>query len=210
MFRAARIVAIAAFVAYCAATSVLAADEIGHVSRVQNSAWALSTGTNRSLEPGSPVYTDDVLSTGNGARLEVVFADGTSLTLGQNAVIEVDGYAYEPESESGSAAWDILSGAFLMVTGQIAKSSPEDVSIRTPVAYVGIRGTEFWAGLIDDGYGVLVLEGIIEVTSPGGSVMLDMVGEGTMIAEPGAAPSDPIIWGDGKKARALEAVSFAP
>jgi hypothetical protein len=210
MFRVARIVAFAAFAAFIAATSAVAADQVGTVARVQHAAWALSTGSNRALEAGAPIFVGDVLSTGGEARLEVEFVDGTTLTLGQNAVIEVDSFIYDPQSESGSAAWDILTGAFLMVTGQIAKTSPEDVSIRTPVAYVGIRGTQFWAGAIDDGYGVLVLEGAISVATPTGSVVLSMVGEGTMIAEPGAAPSDPIIWGDGKRVGALEMVAFAP
>jgi hypothetical protein len=192
------------------APAARAADQVGSVSRVQRAAWALSTGANRALEAGAPIFVGDVLSTGSEARLEVKFIDGTNLTLGQNAVIEIDGFIYDPQSQSGSAAWDILTGAFLMVTGQIAKDSPEKVSIHTPVAHVGIRGTQFWSGRIDDGYGVLVLEGAISVTTPGGTVVLSMVGEGTMIAEPGATPSDPIKWGDGKRVRALEMVAFAP
>ena len=187
-----------------------AAAEIGSVARVQNTAWALNTGDNRSLEAGAPIYDGDVLSTGSEARLEVTFVDGTSLTLGQNAVIEVDEFVYDPDAESGSTAWDVVAGAFLMVTGEIAKNSPENVSISTPSATIGIRGTQFWGGQIDDGYGILLLEGIITVATPTGTVVLGEVGEGTMIAAAGAAPSDPIIWGDEKKARAFETVTFAP
>ncbi len=117
---------------------------------------------------------------------------------------------YDPDAESVSAAWDIVAGAFLMVTGEIAKTSPENVSITTPSVHIGIRGTQFWGGLIDDGYGVLLLEGIITVATSSGTVVLSKVGEGTMVAEAGAAPSDPIVWGDEKKARAFEAVTFAP
>lgn len=195
---------------WLAPLSAGAAEEIGSVARVHNAAWALSTGDNRSLETGSPIYDGDVLSTGSEARLEVTFVDGTSLTLGQNAVIEVDDFVYDPENEDGSAGWDILAGAFLMVTGEIAKNSPENVSISTPSVHIGIRGTQFWGGLIDDGYGVLLLEGIVTVSTASGTVVLSQIGEGTMVAEAGAAPSDPIIWGDEKKARAFETVTFAP
>ena len=208
MFRAARLAA-ALTVIVTLVTPALAAEEIGAVTRVQKAAWALSTGANRNLEVGAPIFAGDVLSTGSEARLEVAFADGTLLTLGQNAVIEIDDYVYDPDSEEGSGVWQVISGAFLMVTGEIAKTSPEFFSVRTPVAHVGIRGTQFWGGLIDDGYGVLVLEGAITVTTPAGTVVLDAVGEGTMVAEAGAAPSDPIIWGDAKRVRALETVTFA-
>jgi hypothetical protein len=187
-----------------------AADEIGVVTRVQNSAEVLSTGENRPLHAGDTVYADDVLSTGPESRLEVTFADGTNLTLGENAVIEIDEFVYDPDSESGSAVWDVIAGAFLMATGEIAKTSPENVSVMTPYAHIGIRGTEFWGGLIDDGYGVLALEGIVSVTTTGGTVVLSAVGEGTMIKAPGAAPTDPIIWGDEKKARAFDDVTFGP
>jgi len=209
MFRATRFIVLLAFSLLPLTCPVFAAGEIGSVSRVQNAAWALSTETNRGLEAGSPIFMGDVLSTGSQSRLEVTFADGTLLTLGQNAVIAVDDYVYDPENEEGAGVWNVIAGAFLMVTGEIAKTSPEFFSVRTPVAHIGIRGTQFWGGLIDDGYGVLVLEGAVSVTTEAGTVVLDAVGEGTMIAQPGAAPSDPIIWGDAKRVRAIETVTFA-
>ena len=40
----------------------------------------------------------------------------------------------------------------------------------TPVADIGVRGTEFWGGPINAKYGVLLLEGEVTVSNQAGSV----------------------------------------
>ena len=72
---------------------------------------------------------------------------------------------------------------------------------------VDVLGTTFWAGPVDDGYGVLAVAGVVSVTTAGGSVTLSD-GQGTAITSAGAPPGPPAVWPDEKRRRALAAVAF--
>ena len=83
------------------------------------------------------------------------------------------------------------------------------VSLTTPVANVGIRGTDFFAGPIDNqALGVLLIEGAVSVSNPAGQRILNRPGQGTNIAVPGAAPGPVTIWPQPKVDRALASVAF--
>ncbi len=184
----------------------IATEEIGTVARVQNEAFASSAAGDRVLQGGDAIFFGERVLTGAGARLEIVFVDGTSLTLGENAAMEIDAFVFD--GSGGTMALDLLSGAFAFTTGLIGQNDHDDVIVTTPVSTIGIRGTSFWGGPIDDAYGVLILDGAVEVVTTGGSVLLDEVGQGTSIAGPGAVPSAVKSWGEDKKARALATIAF--
>ncbi len=187
-----------------------AADRVGEVTRVQADATAKNVDENRTLQTGSDIYDGDVLSTGRQARLEVTFVDGTVVTLGENAVLEISDYVYDPDGDNSVSTLDMIAGAFLMATGDIGKQDPDNVTVLTNLAVVGIRGTQFWGGPIDGNYGVLLLEGSISVTTEAGTVLLTATGEGTTVTDAATQPSDPVIWPDDKTARAFETVTFDP
>ena len=88
------------------------------------------------------------------------------------------------------------------------KRANTQVVVRTPVAEIGIRGTDFWTGPIDGPFGVLLLDGAVTVSNPAGVVVLDQPGEGTNIAGPGSAPGPVTQWPQQKVDRALAAVAL--
>jgi hypothetical protein len=65
-------------------------------------------------------------------------------------------------------------------SGRIKGLKQSKISVSTPVADIGVRGTEFWGGRLDD-YGVLVLEGEITLSNQAGSVTLSGSSLGTDI-----------------------------
>jgi hypothetical protein len=76
-------------------------------------------------------------------------------------------------------------------------------------AVVGIRGTEFWGGPIDDQMlGVFLIEGAVSVSNAAGQQILNLPGQGTNIAAPGAAPGPVTLWAPDKVNRALATVTF--
>ena len=162
----------------------------------------------RNLSAGSSLYYLDRLATEKNARLNASLNDGTTITLGEDAELLIDEYVYDPRSGLSRLALDFVKGAFVYTSGKIAAANGAQVHIRTPVATVGIRGTKFWGGPIDGGYGILVLEGSVVVTTSAGSVILPS-GSGTMIyAANGFAPQEPSRWAAEKLARALASVGF--
>ncbi len=185
-----------------------AQEVIGAVTRIQGEASGTLGDATRSLGLTAPVSLNEVVSTGEAARLEVTFADSTRLTLGGNAKLTLDRYVFNSAAGSGTIRFGVV-GAFRFISGQVSKLATSDVSVTTGGATLGIRGTEFWGGPIDNqALGVFLIEGNVSVSNALGEQILSQPGQGTNIATPGAAPGPVTFWPQDKINRALAAVTF--
>jgi hypothetical protein len=81
MFR--RLIVIAVLLSGFASGQAAAQQAIGAVSRIQGDSSGTRGGTTRALGLNASVFLNEVVSTGEAARLEVTFADNTRLTLGE-------------------------------------------------------------------------------------------------------------------------------
>jgi hypothetical protein len=178
------------------------------IKRVQASAQVISGGREIKAEAGTRIRLNDELRTGAGARLLLTLADNTELTLGANAKLVVNRFIYNPDKGGNALSVKLAQGAFRFLSGQISKTAGADLRVITQVATIGIRGTDFWGGPIDGNYGVMLLDGAVEITNAGGSVVLDKPGLGTAITSPTAAPGDPVVWPQGKVDRAIASITF--
>ena len=199
--------ALAILLVLLACMPAAAADVVGQVTRTQGTAMAVVGGGNRLLTPGAVVNRDETLVTFADSRLEVRLADGSSLTLGENASLRIDGFVFASRQPGNQLAL-FAEGAFRLITGQINKTANATVSVTTPIGVLAVRGTDFWGGPIDDAYGVLLLEGAITVRTAGGEVVLDRPGLGTDIANAASAPGPIRTWGEAKVQRAFATVAF--
>jgi len=205
-----RLVVIAAMLLFTgfAGGQAAAQQAIGAVSRIQGEARGTHNGATEALRVRSSVFANDVVATGQAARLEVTFTDGTKLTLGEKAELTLDTYVFDPAAGRGTIKLGVV-GAFRFISGQASKLASADVSVTTPVANLGIRGTEFWGGPIDDqALGVFLVEGVVSVSNPAGQQTLSQPGQGTNIAAPGAAPGPVTFWPQAKVNRAIATVTF--
>ena len=159
-----------------------AQEAIGAVSRIQGGAHGTRGGTTRALGLNAPVFLNETVSTAAATRLEVTFKDNTRLTLGENSKLTLDKYVFNPAAGRGTIRFRLV-GAFRFLSGQVSKLARSDVSVTTPVATIGIRGTEFWGGPIDDqALGVFLVEGAVSVSNAAGEQILRQPGQGTNIA----------------------------
>jgi hypothetical protein len=203
---------LAAFV-FLASPGNLAAQEaareaVGVVDKVENEAKIVSGGRSIVALIGTEVRLQDELRTGTDGRLKVTFRDGTVLTLGENASIVMDRYVFDPDQGLGEVALETTQGAFRFVTGRIGGLKQKTIGVVTPVAQIGVRGTEFWGGPLDERYGVLLLEGEITVSNQAGNATLSVPGQGTNIPSSGAVPGAPSTWTPEKIARAVATVTL--
>src|SRR5262245_58897818 len=106
------------------------------------------------------------------------FGDDTVLTLGGNAILVIDRYVYDPDQNAGETLIQTTKGAFLFASGRIKGLKQHNITVSTPVAEIGVRGTQFWGGPLDK-YGVLVLEGEITVSNEASKVQLYAAGKRT-------------------------------
>ena len=204
-----RSVAIAvAFLCGFAGGQVAGQEAIGTVSRIQGEASGAHRGATRALGLNASVFLNEAVSTGAAARLEVTFKDNTRLTLGEKTNLTLDRFVFDPAARRGRIRFRV-SGAFRFISGQVSRLARSDVSITTPFAAIGVRGTEFWGGPVDDqALGVFLIEGAVRVSNAAGAQILNRPGQGTNIATSGAAPGPVTIWPADKVSRALATVAF--
>jgi hypothetical protein len=185
-----------------------AQEAIGAVSRIQGEANGTRGGATRALGLNAPVFLNEIVSTGDGARLEVTFADDTRVTVGEKAKLTLDTFVFDPAAGNGAIKFGV-TGALRFVSGKLTKLASSDVRVNTGVATLGIRGTEFWGGPIDDqALGVFLVTGVVSVSNAAGEQILSRPGQGTNIATPGSAPGPVTFWPQDKVDRAVATVTF--
>ena len=176
---------------------------IGTISDVENDAQIISASGATTAIVGLAVHMKDQLRTGTNGRLQVTFRDNTVLTLGEEASIVIDRYVFDPDRGIGEALLQATQGAFRFAAGQLKDMRNKTITVSTPVAEVGVRGTEFWGGPIDGQYGVLLIEGEVTVSNQGGTIRLSNPGEGTEIHSRFESPRPPTKWAPERVTRAL-------
>ena len=91
----------------------------------------------------------DVLKTGPKSFAIIRLEDGTRMTLRPKTTFAVESMKAEKTS-TASAILNLFRGGMRTITGFISKYNKTGYKMRTPVATIGIRGTEFDARLCED------------------------------------------------------------
>ncbi len=114
---------------------------VGMVKTVRGEATVERDGRRLEAVPGMVLQSSDIVSTEAGGSVGLVFSDDTVITMGDNARIAIDHYVFDPQGQELSFVVRMLRGVFSFVSGQIAKLSPESVSLVMPDWTIGVRGT---------------------------------------------------------------------
>ena len=176
---------------------------MGAISEVEGEAEIVSSGQSTGAVDGATVHLNDELKTGADGHLQVTFRDDTVLTLGEDARVVIDRYVFDPDQGLGDVLLTTTQGAFRFATGRLKELSEKNITVSTPVAEIGIRGTEFWGGPVDGEYSVLLLAGEINVKNQAGTVTLNTPGLATVIRSRLQAPLRPSLWSVDRIERAL-------
>ncbi len=114
---------------------------VGQVTATQAGAAA------RNLDVGSVVFGGDLIRTASDASVQIRYTDGALVSLNVNSLYRIDDYAYAP-GERGF--FSLLKGGLRTLTGLIGKGEPAAYRVNTPVATIGIRGTDYALRLCQD------------------------------------------------------------
>ena len=120
--------------------------EDNHVAIIKNISGSVKVIRNKSElipMPGDHLMKMDVIISGPESSAGVVFGDGTRLAIGSSAEIEISKYLFEPEKANYEFSLYLRKGEVVYSSGKIGKLAPESVSLNTPRASVGVRGTRF-------------------------------------------------------------------
>jgi hypothetical protein len=127
------------------ATAVSAAAEgprIGQVKTVGGEVIILRDSARVPVKPGDPVYTKDIVETGEHGSIGITFVDNSVFSTGPDSQIGLDQFRYDAAS-GGEMLASIPRGTLSVVSGEITKKSPGALKIKTPTAMLGVRGTTF-------------------------------------------------------------------
>lgn len=98
---------------------------------------------------GTRFDRNDVITTGRKSFAILRLSDGTRLTLRPNSKFAVEQFNPSRDEKAG-ATLRLFKGGMRTVTGFISKYNRNGYKMRTSVATIGIRGTEFDARLCDE------------------------------------------------------------
>jgi len=94
------------------------------------------------LSEGDTVDSNDIIITDENSGTTIEFVDKSTLVVTENGKITLDEMVYDPSTQEGNFAIDLVSGIFVYISGDIAKTDPNAMTLNTPVATIGIRGTQ--------------------------------------------------------------------
>ncbi|MBT4934359.1 MAG: cadherin-like domain-containing protein [Rhodospirillaceae bacterium] len=177
-------------------TPAFGMEPIGYVDTLEGSVSVFrADGMSVELEVGHPVFQGDEIMTASDSAVGLVLADQTAFSMAENGRITLDEMVYEPASQEGSIALSVGEGIFTFISGEIAKTDPEAMVIDTPVATIGIRGTQLGVDIADgETLNVVMMEeeggfvGEAVIRNGHGVQVLNAAHQGTVVAGLNAAP----------------------
>ncbi|MBL8644285.1 MAG: FecR domain-containing protein [Rhodospirillaceae bacterium] len=120
-----------------------AADPIGTVKTLGGAATITREGAAIPATLGMSVFQADTIATAAGGRIGITFVDNSTMSLGPNASLSLDTFRFDSTTYEGQFQTTLKQGTLAAVSGRIAKQTPEAMTVRTPSAILGVRGTKF-------------------------------------------------------------------
>ncbi len=117
--------------------------DIGRVKNANGAASIERNGKSITAAPGLALQESDILVTGADGKLGVTFVDNSRFSAGPNSRIELSRFRFNATTLDGEFDTRLQKGSVAIISGQIAKQTPDAMKIRTPSSILGVRGTEF-------------------------------------------------------------------
>ena len=152
------------------------ASAAGQVVWVKGSVSAMgANNVSRTLERRGVVYPQDTIVTDASGSGEIVFSDNTLLSISPDSKVKIEQYQYTHGAAPSQDKYivNIAKGGFRTITGAIAKSNPNSYQVNTPVATIGVRGTQWGINIISGKMYLKIEKGQIEIVTPKGKLILN-------------------------------------
>ncbi len=117
---------------------------IGEITAVQGEAQLQREATVLPVKKGTSLEEKDLLETQKHSKVQVILKDDTVITIGPQSSYFFETYQDQAEPK---VLMRLQHGFFKIITGKIGKIAPERFKVKTEVATIGIRGTQFMASV---------------------------------------------------------------
>jgi len=133
----------AAIFVVLAFSTVSNAAEIGQIKNTTGQVFLLRNNQQQPAKPGDIVEEADTIITGANGSFGMTLIDSTRISAGPNSRIELKQFRFNPTTQEGESLTELHRGTLAIVSGQIAKRSPDAMKVQTPTTILGVRGTSF-------------------------------------------------------------------
>ena len=163
---------------------------IATVTDVVNEGYRTPPGhEERAAQRADELVQDEALRTDSDSRIAVRFVDGSALDVEADSALVLSDYVFD-----GSAAAGLINlndGLFHFTSNG---KPDQGVKLRTPVATIGVRGTEFLVHVDGDDVTIIdILSGAVEARPHGtGSPVVCVAGQSILVA----GPDEDAVCGD--------------
>jgi hypothetical protein len=137
------LVAATAFPVLAAAQDAGQIKDVGQVKVVKGTVHVERGGQRQPASVGLTVREGDVIVTGPGSSVGLLFLDASLLSAGPDSRLAIDRFAFDSTTNQGAFDTSLRAGTLAVVSGKIAKQAPGAMRVKTPAAILGARGTEF-------------------------------------------------------------------
>jgi|TARA_Y100000031_G_scaffold149757_2_gene188126 hypothetical protein len=173
------------------------AESIGQIAAFQGTVTITRTdGTKVPAADGTPIFQGDLVETGADGAIGITFADDSTFSLAEAGSLVIDEMVYDPGTQQGKSALNVATGVFTFVSGQIAKTGVDAMVIKTPVALIGIRGTEGGGRAGPEGtpntYSLFGGEMSVSTLGGGPPVVMNLPGQTTQMTSAYVPPTRPV------------------
>ena len=135
---------------------------VGEVSLVLGLAYLERDNDRERIEAGSKVHVGDRVFTEAGGHVHVRFVDEALVSVRPSSTLDVVRYDYDAAKPENSAVkFELSEGVARAISGDAAKSARQRFRMNTPIAAIGVRGTDFVVSANSRSTRALVNEGAI-------------------------------------------------
>ena len=188
---------------WCLTTSSFAAGIIGDIILQTGNAVIEQDGEDVKAEDDLDIFQYNTVKTGKG-KVAIGFIDDTRVDVTEHSKLIIDEFVYDPNTKKGSLSLKAALGTIRYASGQIAKTSPTEVQIKTPTATIGVRGTDFTMTVDEIGSSTIILlpscdtngfcfVGEITVESDAGQIIMNTAFQATTVDTISSPPLPPVI-----------------
>jgi hypothetical protein len=116
--------------------------EIGQIKMLNGEVFIVRNDIKSPAKTGDLLQQYDAVETGSKGSVGMTFIDNSRFSAGPNTRIELKQFRFNPTTHDGEFTTDLNRGTLAIISGQIAKRSPEAMKIKTPTTIIGLRGTK--------------------------------------------------------------------
>lgn len=162
----------------CLAGTAFSATPVGEVSLAIGAARLVGeTGNSTYARRGLPVFPGDRVETDEGSHVHLRFVDGAFVSVRPGSRLRIETYQYDPNRPRDSAIrFQLEQGVARSITGRGGEAARENFRLNTPIAAIGVKGTDFVVQAEAESVRVAVQSGAIVLAPLGEACRADAFG----------------------------------